>query len=88
VAQALATGRGSVLVTAYALPDAARTARLASASQLADEWARRVAQVLARQLPDGSVASEGRLASVDAVASAPGLGAPGRRNTIEITWFP
>lgn len=75
VAQALEGQGGHVLVTAYARPDTPRSARLPSALQLADEWARGVAQVLERRLPAGSVASEGRVVTTGGPA-------------IEITLFP
>jgi type VI secretion system protein ImpK len=92
VAQALASNGGRVLVTAYARADTARSARLPSASQLADEWARHVAQVLQQRLPAGSVASEGRVARQDEPAGSPnGTGvnsASGPRNLIEITLYP
>ena len=80
VAQALAGQRGRVLVTALAQPDAPRSARLPSAAQLADEWARRVAQVLERRLPAGTVASEGLVAAQD--------GSAGGGNVVVITLFP
>jgi type VI secretion system protein ImpK len=85
VAQALAGLRGRVLVTAYALPDAPRPARLASPAQLADEWARQVAQRLQRQLPAGSVASEGLPEAGTPQADAAVATA---RSRIEITLFP
>ncbi len=86
VAQALAGGGGRVLVTAYAQPDAARPARVPSASQLADEWARHVAQVLQRRVAAGKVASEGRVAAP--IETAAPAGAAGRRSLIEITLYP
>jgi type VI secretion system protein ImpK len=86
VAQALVAHGGRVLVTAHARPDAARPARLASAAQLADEWARQVALVLERRLPAGSVASEGLVAGAEPPAAG-GAGA-GSRSRIEITLFP
>lgn len=82
VAQALAAQGGRVLVTAYARQDAPRSARLPSAAQWADEWARQVAQVLQRRLTPGSVASEGL------VAQDEGGGDANARNRIEITLFP
>jgi type VI secretion system protein ImpK len=82
VAQALAAQGGRVLVTAYARQDAPRSARLPSAAQLADEWARQVSQVLERRLPAGSVASEGL------VAQDEGGGSANARNRIEITLYP
>ena len=92
VAQALASNGGRVLVTAYARADTARSARLPSASQLADEWARHVAQVLQQRLPAGSVASEGRVARQDEPAGSPNNpgvnSASGPRNLIEITLYP
>ena len=86
VAQALAGSGGRVLVTAYAQADAARPARVPSASQLADEWARHVAQVLQRRVAAGNVASEGRVAPP--VEPAAPAGATGRRSLIEITLYP
>ena len=85
VAQALASQPARVLVTAYAVHDAPRSARLPSAAQLADEWARHVSQVLERRLPAGSVASEGRVAPQDEPVSS--AAAPWR-NRIEITLYP
>ena len=80
VAQALAGQRGRVLVTAYARADTPRSARLQTAAQLADEWARNTAKVLERRLPAGSVASEGLVAGPDEPA--------GRGNLVVITLFP
>jgi type VI secretion system protein ImpK len=85
VAKALAGVGGRVLVTAHARPDAPRSARVPSAAQLADEWARHVAQVLERYLPAGSVASEGLVIGPDQPADAAAAAA---RSRIEITLFP
>ena len=96
VAQALSSQGGHVLVTAHARPDAKRSARLPSAVQLADEWARHVAQVLERRLPADSVASEGLVMAPNepadgadqTVAAGAGGANTARRNRIEITLFP
>ncbi len=97
VAQALARVGGRVLVTAHARSDAPRSARLPSAAQLADEWARHVAQVLERSLPAGSVASEGLVIASDApgasdataTAAATAVATAAKLpSRIEITLFP
>jgi type VI secretion system protein ImpK len=91
VALALAAQGGRVLVTAYARPDTPRSARLPSAAQLADEWARQVAQVLEPRLAAGSVASEGLVAATDGASGGqPGeaVAGAGARNRVEITLFP
>jgi type VI secretion system protein ImpK len=93
VAQALAGQGGRVVVTAYARQDAARSARLPSAAQLADEWARHVAQVLERRVPAGSVASVGLVAQQDELGGSTdktrdGSAATAGRSLIEITLFP
>lgn len=85
VAQALAGQGGRVLVTAHARPDAPRSARVPSAAQLADEWARHVSQVLERRLPAGSVASEGLVVPQDEPAGSAGKSP---RSRIEITLYP
>ena len=92
VAQALARVGGRVLVTAHARSDAPRSARVPSAAQLADEWARRVALVLERSLPAGSVASEGLVIAPDAPgapdATTTAAAAAKLPSRIEITLFP
>ena len=85
VAKALAGAGGRVLVTAHARSDAPRSARVPSAAQLADEWARHVAQVLERSLPAGSVASEGLVIAPDEPVGTAAATAPSR---VEITLFP
>ena len=81
VAQALAASGARVLVTANARADAPRSAHVPSAAQLADEWARHVAQVLERRLPAGTVASEG-------LVVPEGEPAGGAASRIEITLYP
>lgn len=97
VASALARVGGRVLVTAHASADAPRSARVPSAAQLADEWARHVAQVLERSLPAGSVASEGLVIARDVpdvpgapatTAATPAAAAAKLPSRIEITLFP
>jgi type VI secretion system protein ImpK len=88
VAHALAVQRGRVLVTAYARPDAPRSARLPSPAQLADEWAHQVVQALERRLPPGSVTSEGLMATDEGAGNRQAGGDAGSRNRVEITLFP
>lgn len=92
IGAALAGNGGRVLVTAYARPDAARPARLATAAQLADEWARHVAQALERRLRAASLSSEGRVfasaGSAGAGATSGAAGPSGVGNFVEITLFP
>lgn len=85
IGQVLAARPGRVLVTAYARPDTPRPARLASASQLADEWAQQVARALQAHLPlpAGRVVAEGRVER-DAAAGTAGAGV----ERVEITLFP